>query len=111
MAGLFICTESWLNARASNETRGQVLSLYMIAVYLAQGVGQFLLIIPAPTGLALLALSSALLSVAIVPVALSPGASPPLPYPSPFGLRALHAIFPFAVLVAFSPGVAICSFF
>src|SRR3546814_432250 len=37
MAGLFMCTESWLNARASNETRGQVLSLYMIAVYLAQG--------------------------------------------------------------------------
>ena len=29
-AGMYIVCESWLNDKATNETRGQLLSLYMI---------------------------------------------------------------------------------
>ena len=34
LAGLFMCAESWLNERATNEHRGQIFSLYMIVLYL-----------------------------------------------------------------------------
>jgi MFS family permease len=42
-AGLYIVAESWLNDRATNETRGKLLSLYMVVSYLGVGVGQLLL--------------------------------------------------------------------
>ena len=31
-AGLYVVTESWLNDRASNETRGELLSVYMVII-------------------------------------------------------------------------------
>lgn len=42
MAGLVMVTESWLNQRADNSMRGQLLSFYMITNYLGGGSGQFL---------------------------------------------------------------------
>ncbi|GAG42482.1 unnamed protein product, partial [marine sediment metagenome] len=33
-AGLYIVAESWLNDRATNETRGKLLSLYMVVTYI-----------------------------------------------------------------------------
>jgi len=35
LIGIFIIVESWLNDRANNKTRGQVLSLYMFITYFA----------------------------------------------------------------------------
>ena len=40
VAGVFMCTESWLNERASNHMRGKIMSFYMIMIYLALGSGQ-----------------------------------------------------------------------
>ena len=34
-AGLYIVSESWLNDAATNETRGQILSFYMVIVFAA----------------------------------------------------------------------------
>lgn len=42
-AGLFIVIESWLLLLSSANTRGTVLSLYMISLYSAQSAGQFIL--------------------------------------------------------------------
>ena len=41
-AGAFIVAESWLNGSASNETRGQLLSLYMVVQMGGLAAGQFL---------------------------------------------------------------------
>jgi MFS family permease len=41
VSGLFIVIESWLLLLASPKTRGAVLSIYMIALYVAQSIGQF----------------------------------------------------------------------
>ena len=43
MAGMVMVTESWVNDRATNENRGQVMSIYMIVNYFAAGCGQFIL--------------------------------------------------------------------
>ena len=42
-AGAFIVAESWLNGSATNETRGRLLSLYMVVQMGGMAAGQFLL--------------------------------------------------------------------
>lgn len=42
-AGLFVATESWLNAKAPPSARGQVFSIYMVGTFIALGLGQLLI--------------------------------------------------------------------
>ncbi|MBV9063894.1 MAG: MFS transporter [Alphaproteobacteria bacterium] len=42
-AGLFIATESWLNAKAEPAQRGRVFSSYMFGTFVALALGQFLI--------------------------------------------------------------------
>ncbi len=42
-AGIFIATESWLNAKTPAENRGRVFSLYMVGTFIALAVGQLVL--------------------------------------------------------------------
>ena len=42
-SGIFITTESWLNAKARPSERGQVFSVYMVGTFLALAVGQLLI--------------------------------------------------------------------
>ena len=41
-AGMYIVCESWLNEKATNETRGQLLSLYTITNMGGMGAGQIM---------------------------------------------------------------------
>lgn len=41
-AGIFITTESWLNAKAQPSERGRVFSLYMVGTFIALALGQVL---------------------------------------------------------------------
>ena len=43
-AGLFIATESWLNAKAAPAQRGQVFSTYMVGTFCALALGQLLIL-------------------------------------------------------------------
>ncbi|HEY0836346.1 MAG TPA: MFS transporter [Azospirillum sp.] len=103
MAGLFICVESWLNDKATNETRGQVLSLYMVTLYGAMAAGQQLLNLD-DAGAAVFMAVSILLSLALVPVALTRTTPPVLPDVSSFGLRRLYRASPLGVAGVFVSG-------
>jgi len=111
MAGLLMCTESWLNEKATRETRGTVLSLYMIATYLSLGVGQFLLQLGDTAGYMLYALVSILLSMALVPVALTTMPGPALPTPRRFGITHLFRISPAGVMGCLGSGLAQGAFY
>jgi MFS family permease len=41
-AGLFVTTESWLNAKARPAERGRVFAIYMVGTFVALGLGQLL---------------------------------------------------------------------
>jgi hypothetical protein len=69
-AGAFIVAESWLNAAGSNETRGTILSVYMIVQLAALTLGQLLLNVADPGGTTLFMLVSALVTVAALPMLL-----------------------------------------
>ena len=49
-AGIYVVAESWLNERATNETRGQLLSVYMVVLLGDLALGQFLLNLAPPDG-------------------------------------------------------------
>ena len=61
-AGFFVVTESWLNDRASNKTRGKILSVYMLIVTFGIGSGQFLLNLAKPDAIDLFILTSIIIS-------------------------------------------------
>ncbi len=42
-AGLFVTTESWLNAKARSADRGRIFSIYMVGTFLALALGQLLI--------------------------------------------------------------------
>jgi len=75
-AVLYIVIESWLNERATNETRGTVLSAYLFINLTVITVGQMMTTLSDPATLTLFALASIMVSAAVVPVALSAAAAP-----------------------------------
>lgn len=111
LAGLFMCVESWLNAQASNDSRGRILSLYMIAVYLGQGAGQMLLPLPDPSGITRFAVCAAFISLAVVPVAVTRVAAPPVVAAETLGLARLYEMSPLGVAGAFVAGLVLGAFY
>jgi MFS family permease len=75
-SGIYITAESWINNTASNDTRGQALSAYMIVQMLGIIASQVLLNLPDPTGFALFIIPSVLVSLAFMPILLAPTPAP-----------------------------------
>lgn len=109
--GMFMCTESWLNEKSSNEIRGQVFSLYQVVLYLGQGAGQFLINIPDQFGSVLFILTSILMSLAILPVAMTRVSAPELPKPVRFRLGRLWGISPTGMTTSFASGAIMGAFY
>lgn len=76
LAGLTMIIESWMNEKAPPDKRGRVLAIYRITDFSALMCGQLLLTLASPAGFALFALVSILISLALVPVALSTANAP-----------------------------------
>ena len=104
MAGLVMITESWLNQRADNNMRGQLLSFYMITNYLGAGCGQFLLPLADPSQFQLFSLVSILFSLALVPILMTRSEAPPSPKSTPVRLRMLCRLSPVGVFGTFCAG-------
>ena len=71
LSGIYIIMESWLNDKSTNETRGKLLSIYMIITFVFVGLGQLLLNISDPAKVDLFILVSILLSFALLPILLT----------------------------------------
>jgi MFS family permease len=110
-AGIYVVAESWLNDRVGNEYRGLLLSLYMLVCYAGLGLGQLLLNVADPRGTVLFILVSVLISVAMVPMALTASSAPEFSVPVRVRLRDLYGRSPLGVVgVALSGAVSGCLF-
>lgn len=105
-AGLYVVTESWLNDRATNENRGRLLSIYMVVCLGGMAAGQWFLNLASPLSFELFVLSSALVSLALIPVVLSAGQAPTLVTPQPVSIPFLYRSSPLGVVSAFGTGMA-----
>ena len=71
MLSIFVVVESWLNDRATNRTRGKVLSIYMVITFTCLALGVLLLNFNNPKEYEPFILVSLLLSVALIPILLT----------------------------------------
>jgi MFS family permease len=76
LAGLYMIIESWLNDRATNATRGLIMSAYIVVNFAGITVGQFAVTLGAPTGFVLFAVATMVTALAAIPVALTRSSQP-----------------------------------
>ncbi len=103
-SGVYVTAESWLNNSASNETRGQALSLYMIVQMLGVVSAQSLLLVGDPSGFVLFVISSVLVSVAFTPILLSVNPTPAFETAKPMSLHQLYEVSPLGCVGLFLLG-------
>src|SRR5690606_7672527 len=104
-AGLYVVLESWINGRSTNATRGLLLSVYMFVSYAGLALGQQLLNLYDPAGFELFILSSTLISLSLVPFALTRRAAPEVPAMAGLDLRRVYEISPLGIIGCFAVGV------
>jgi len=105
-AGLYVVSESWLNDRAGNETRGRILSIYMVITTLGMGSGQFLLNLSSPLKVDLFILISIIVSLGLIPMLLTARPAPAFESSGKMSLRELYKASPLGVISNGLTGVA-----
>ncbi|AXX98260.1 MFS transporter [Profundibacter amoris] len=103
-SGVYVTAESWLNHSASNETRGQALSLYMIVQMAGVVTAQGLFVLGDPSGYILFIISSVLVSVSFAPILLSISPTPAFDTTKPMSLRELYHLSPLSCVGMFMLG-------
>ncbi|GFE49914.1 MFS transporter [Roseobacter cerasinus] len=103
-SAVYVTAESWLNNAATNENRGQALSLYMIVQTAGIVVSQALLLTADPSGYVLFVIPSILVSIAITPILLSISPTPAFETTKPMSLRELVGYSPLGCVGMFLLG-------
>lgn len=98
LSGVYVTAESWLNNSATNETRGQSLSAYMLMQMMGLVAGQGILAAGDPTGWVLFIIPSILVSLSFAPILLSAVPTPAIDATRPMSLRQLYDASPFSVI-------------
>ncbi|MEX0808598.1 MAG: MFS transporter [Dongiaceae bacterium] len=111
MAALFAAIESWLNMRSSNETRGQVLSLYVVVAYVGSSAGQFLVNYGDVQALQPFMLVALLLTVSLIPVVMTRVAGPEIGASARLSLAKLYRISPVGVVGCVVSGIITGAFY
>jgi len=111
IAGVFAVMESWLNERSENETRGQILSIYMIVMYAAGISGQLMVNLWDLHALEAFLMVALLTSLSIVPVVLTRVEAPKLDRVEPLSIRELYLASPLAVVGAACAGTVMSSYY
>jgi MFS family permease len=104
-AGIYVVAESWLNDRACCATRGRLMAFYMAVLYVGLGCSQFLLLVANPRGLLPFTLVAALISMAMVPIALSAQHMPEYVTPRPVRYRDLYRNSPLGLVAVAVSGL------
>jgi hypothetical protein len=111
MVSCYIVAESWLNDRATNKNRGQLLSAYMIILYIGLGIGMLLLNVSDPKNYEPFILVSILLSLALVPILLTKRSAPKFKKIGTISVKELYKISPFGTVSSFCTGIIHAAFF
>lgn len=103
-SAVYVTAESWLNNAATNENRGQALSLYMIVQTAGIVLSQALLLTADPSGYVLFVIPSVLVSIAVTPILLSISPTPAFDRTKPMSLRELAGYSPLGCVGMFLLG-------
>jgi len=105
LVSIFIVMESWLNDRANNRTRGQLLSIYMFITLIGLALGTLLLNFSSPQKYEPFILVSLLLSSALIPILLTKRKAPKFKKLGYIDVRGLYKTSPLATFSMFCTGL------
>ena len=105
IVGIFIVMESWLNDRANNRTRGQLLSVYMFITLIGLSSGTLLLNFSSPEKYEPFILISLLLSFALVPILLTKRKAPKFKKIGYISIKSLYKTSPLGTVSMFCTGI------
>ena len=111
LVSCYVVSESWLNDRATNKNRGQLLSAYMIVIYIGLALGMLLLNISEPKAYEPFILVSVLLSLALVPILLTKRPAPKFKKIGTISIKELYEISPLGTVSSFATGAIHAAFF
>lgn len=106
LVGLYMVIESWLNSSTPNERRGQVFAAYMAVTLLAMAVGQYLILLGDVSSFVPLVLAGMLLSLALVPIALTRVKEPERIRTPSLGILRLYRLAPLGMIGTLGAGLA-----
>lgn len=110
-AGVYVTAESWLNNTATNDTRGQTLSLYMIVQMAGIISAQGIVNLADPAGFMLFVIPSVLVSLAFTPILLSISPAPAFGSTRRMGFAQLYRVSPLGVVGIFLMGGVFAALF
>ncbi|NHQ74356.1 MFS transporter [Roseovarius gahaiensis] len=96
LSGVYVTAESWLNNAATNQTRGTMLSAYMIAQTSGIIIAQGLMNLGEAAGFLLFVIPSILVSLSFAPILLSITPTPAFETNKPMSIRQLYHSSPLA---------------
>jgi MFS family permease len=105
LAGIYVVAESWLNDRASKTNRGRLLAVYMLVLYVGLGAAQFLLLLADPGTSTPFMLVSVLISLSMVPIAVSAQQVPEPALPKKVRYSELYRNSPLGVVAVSASGM------
>jgi len=111
IVAIFIVMESWLNDRANNRTRGQLLSIYMFVTLIGLSLGTLLLNFSSPEKYEPFILISLLLSSALIPILLTKRKAPKFKKLGYIDIKGLYKTSPLATVSMFCTGLIHSSLF
>ncbi len=106
-AGLYVVIESWILGNTTNQNRGKFLAIYMIALYIAQALGQALLNINLSNILLMCCISGILASISVIPLALTKVSAPIISEPQTLGIKKIFSLSPSGVMTCFISGMVL----
>lgn len=110
IAGLYMTIESWLSERSNSETRGTILSVYVVINMSMTMVGQQMLNLADPLGQTLFIVVAILLSLALIPVCLTTAMAPGPISNVQIDLRKVLSLSPAGVAGAIATGLVTGAF-
>ncbi len=110
-SGVYVVAESWLNDSATNDTRGQSLSLYLIVQMVGVISAQGIVNIADPGGYNLFIIMSVLVSIAFAPILLTVSPAPVFQTTKPMSLRELFEASPLGMVGTFLLGGVFAALF
>ena len=107
MAGFYVTVEGWLTASADATSRGRVLSIYLVTLYLGLSLGQFVLPLLPRADLDPISVSALVAGVAAMIVSLTTTHEPAIPSPEGLPAREVFRVAPIGWLGAVISGFVI----
>lgn len=110
-SGVYVVAESWLNDAATNENRGQTMSVYLIVQMMGIVLAQWILNFADPAGYTLFIIISVAVSISFAPILLSISPAPVFQTTKPMKLKELFIVSPTGVVGSFLLGAIFAALF